>query len=198
MILKPKANNLDLHIKEPSSFQVIVNKSRVLARFAFMHCIAASLCFWIFTIVQETVDTIVSKEYFPTKSKCYSDDNTTTYFTDWRDADDGVAGCFFCLILWVKSKIGEINSSSSPLVLCYKVNNTCGETRESEGLDFNVECKLSEMCECADNNDIAKYIFQLGPYLYPFSIEFNILIGNIQVKQEFSTNDYIQIWCPFL
>ncbi|TRY73189.1 hypothetical protein TCAL_00941, partial [Tigriopus californicus] len=134
---------------------VIVNKSRVLARFAFMHCIAASLCFWIFTIVQETVDTIVSKEYFPTKTKCYSDDKSPTFFGNWRDADDGVA------------------------VLCYKVNNTCGETRESQGLDFDVECKLSEMCECADNNDIAKYIFQLGPYLYPFSIEFNILIVGV-------------------
>ena len=30
-----------------------------LARWAFMHCIGSSLCFWINTICNETVDTLV-------------------------------------------------------------------------------------------------------------------------------------------
>ena len=29
---------------------VIVNRNKGLARFALMHCIAASLCFWLYTI----------------------------------------------------------------------------------------------------------------------------------------------------
>ena len=32
-----------------------------LARWAFMHCIGSSLCFWINTIFNETVDTLVGK-----------------------------------------------------------------------------------------------------------------------------------------
>ena len=35
---------------------VIVNRSKRLARVAFMHCIASSLCFWIGNIIMETFD----------------------------------------------------------------------------------------------------------------------------------------------
>ena len=40
---------------------VIVNKNKAVARFAFMHCIGASLCFWIYTIKNETLDSYVEK-----------------------------------------------------------------------------------------------------------------------------------------
>merc|ERR1719158_1754697 len=40
---------------------VIVNKNKALARFAFMHCIGASLCFWIYTIKNETLDSLNKK-----------------------------------------------------------------------------------------------------------------------------------------
>lgn len=42
---------------------VIVNKNKILARFAFMHCIGASLCFWIYTIKNETLDSYIEKYY---------------------------------------------------------------------------------------------------------------------------------------
>ena len=42
---------------------VIVNKNKILARFAFMHCIGASLCFWIYTIKNETLDSYIEKFY---------------------------------------------------------------------------------------------------------------------------------------
>ena len=32
-----------------------------LARFAFMHCIGSSLCFWANTIIEETLDSLVDK-----------------------------------------------------------------------------------------------------------------------------------------
>ena len=32
-----------------------------LARFAFMHCIGSSLCFWVNTIIDETMDSLVEK-----------------------------------------------------------------------------------------------------------------------------------------
>ena len=40
--------------------QVIINRCKVLARFALMHCIASSLCFWIWTILRETLDSLNS------------------------------------------------------------------------------------------------------------------------------------------
>jgi hypothetical protein len=40
--------------------QVIINRCQELARFALMHCIASSLCFWIWTILRETLDSLNS------------------------------------------------------------------------------------------------------------------------------------------
>ena len=37
---------------------VIVNRSKRLARLAFMHCIASAICFWISAIINETMDNI--------------------------------------------------------------------------------------------------------------------------------------------
>ncbi|XP_046679079.1 LOW QUALITY PROTEIN: proton channel OtopLc-like [Homalodisca vitripennis] len=37
---------------------VIINHNQELARFAMMHCIAASLCFWVWTILRETIDSL--------------------------------------------------------------------------------------------------------------------------------------------
>ncbi|GLV35744.1 Otopetrin-like c [Carabus blaptoides fortunei] len=37
---------------------VIINRSLELARFALMHCMASSLCFWIWTILRETMDSL--------------------------------------------------------------------------------------------------------------------------------------------
>ena len=33
------------------------------------------------------------------------------------------------------------------------------------------------MCNCNDKQDAAELLFEYGDYLYPFSIEFSILIG---------------------
>ena len=38
---------------------VIVNRSKRLARFCFMHCLAASLCLWIHAIMHETVEYVL-------------------------------------------------------------------------------------------------------------------------------------------
>ena len=40
---------------------VIINRSKRLARFCFMHCLSASLCLWIHAIMQETVEYVLDK-----------------------------------------------------------------------------------------------------------------------------------------
>ena len=64
-------------------------------------------------------------------------------------------------------------------VICYSLNNDCFDKRNIS-FSSDLECVFSKICECSDNNDIASYIFKLGPYLYPFSIEYSILIGRIK------------------
>ena len=44
---------------------VIVNRSKRLARFCFIHCLSASLCLWIHAIMQETVEYVLD-EYVAT------------------------------------------------------------------------------------------------------------------------------------
>lgn len=45
--------------------------------------------------------------------------------------------------------------------------------------NFNVDCLLAKECMCAYDNHAAIAIFDIGPYLYPFSIEFSILVGKL-------------------
>ena len=42
---------------------VIVNRSKRLARLAFMHCIASAICFWISAIINETMDNILKTAF---------------------------------------------------------------------------------------------------------------------------------------
>ena len=54
---------------------MIVNRSKALARYAFMHCIMSSLCFWLSAILHETMDSVLSKKYFYKKKYCTEDDD---------------------------------------------------------------------------------------------------------------------------
>ena len=64
-------------------------------------------------------------------------------------------------------------------VECYPYNETaCIGNPSSGGVNGGgITCLLSQLCDCTKDNPIATYIFQLAPILYPFSIEFSILVG---------------------
>ena len=61
--------------------------------------------------------------------------------------------------------------------MCTKNGTEC----DPDGTIFNFDlyCVLGQMCTCAVKNEIAKNTFEIAPYLYPFTIEFNILIGGL-------------------
>ena len=42
---------------------VIVNRSKRLAKIAFMHCLSTDICIWISTIINETLDYILLDAY---------------------------------------------------------------------------------------------------------------------------------------
>lgn len=70
---------------------MIVNRKKVIARFAFMHCIMASLCFWMQAIFDETLDSITSKRYFYVKSEC--DKGYDSSLMEWATrSDNDLAG----------------------------------------------------------------------------------------------------------
>lgn len=59
--------------------QVIINRCKELGRFALMHCIASSLCFWIWTILRETLESLNSYVKYDDYS---ADDDDSSEETD--------------------------------------------------------------------------------------------------------------------
>ena len=68
--------------------------------------------------------------------------------------------------------------STSVPVQCYPYNVTevC-EPREGDSvLTGDLDCVISQFCSCIKGSVIAEFIFEIGPLLYPFSIEFRDLL----------------------
>lgn len=62
ILTSSKSIGVVLVIKKSSSlFKVIINKRVILARFGVIHCLSASICFWISTIIREILESIASK-----------------------------------------------------------------------------------------------------------------------------------------
>ncbi|XP_044729577.1 proton channel OtopLc-like [Chrysoperla carnea] len=93
---------------------VIINRNTDLARFGMMHCIASSLCFWIWTILRETMDSFTHHYY--------------------------------------KNKMHETAVSQRPT---------------SDDHCFNKFLGINQIYE------------NISPYLYPFTVEYSILIVGV-------------------
>ncbi|GLH13981.1 Uncharacterized protein GBIM_18441, partial [Gryllus bimaculatus] len=120
---------------------VIINRCQDLGRFALMHCMASSVCFWFWTILRETMDQL--NKYNKNKEEPAS---ASAY------------------------KASEVEYMALPLTsyqrrgaqeLIAYVNNTRGMT-------------FSENCEASSQMTVIYEDF--SPYLYPFTIEYSILI----------------------
>ena len=60
----------------------------------------------------------------------------------------------------------------------YNWTARCYNADPSEPIfSFDVDCLLAKECMCTYDNHAANTIFSLGPYLYPFGIEFSLLVG---------------------
>ena len=88
-ILYPAYSFLQLYVIYKFG-NVIVNKNKILARFAFMHCIGASLCFWIYTIKNETLDAYTEKYFKNQKAtECDNEDERDVpYILSLPSAED--------------------------------------------------------------------------------------------------------------
>ncbi|KAJ0179283.1 hypothetical protein K1T71_004995 [Dendrolimus kikuchii] len=108
---------------------VIILRGQVLARFAFMHMIGSSLCFWILAIVRETI---------------------------------------LALTVYAHYLYGNNNYSSNDH------RNATIQAYESQNRILDISGLYNE--NCITHPAIMSIAENLSPYLYPFSVEFNILI----------------------
>ena len=73
-----------------------------------------------------------------------------------------------------------MNSLTKPrfnAVQCYPYNaaEVCEPREEDSVITGDFDCVISQFCSCIKGSVIAEYIFEIGPLLYPFSIEFRDL-----------------------
>ena len=136
---------------------VIVNKNKWLARFTFMHCACSSLSFWINSVIQETLDTLIKKLYSK-EDKCDDYNKAPSenpsgyeYSNYYGDYDyEQYAG---------KDKMSQCNFNGS-----------------FSDIGNSLVCVLETRAKC--NLDLAntKRMSTINHWFYPFSIEFSILI----------------------
>lgn len=119
-----------------------------------MHCISASLLFWVYTIIQETLQAINSKK--AAYAELYNISTTTATYTTTA-------------VLGEDADSKEENDFDDDYV---KHSYESYESK-SNSLTFNYGCGMT--------TPLTKMINDTTPYLYPFSIEYNILIVGIWI-----------------
>ena len=83
----------------------------------------------------------------------------------------------------VSNKSNLVNNDTKHyLEMCtkkiYNWTERCYKVDPNEPIfSFNVDCLLAKECMCTYDNHAANTIFSLGPFLYPFGIEFSLLVG---------------------
>ena len=135
---------------------VIVNKNKWLARITFIHCLSSSLSFWINTLINETLDAIVTKFFVKKVNNCYEYDynyttTTTTTIATTTDDDD-----FFNQPITGLADLPPCDMGGS-------------------GITNNVICVIETRASCNTGPNAAD-IFAVATWLYPFTIEFSILV----------------------
>jgi len=134
---------------------LIINRNKLIARFGLMHCIAASLCFWIYAIMQETLQAIYAKK---AKAAGYYNVTTTTMsprtLLKYDDDDDDDSDEMF---------------------------DTMKKYKSMEKADTYGSAQWNINFGCEKSTPLTNMINYTTPYLYPFSIEYNILIVGVWI-----------------
>ncbi|XP_047111749.1 proton channel OtopLc-like [Schistocerca piceifrons] len=120
---------------------VIINKLQILGRFALMHCIATSICFWMWTIMRET---LLALNGYNSSSENY---------------------------------ISVLESESPVANLFKKLRSVLMDASLESSNNSGVNTFIDPYCS---NYTGMSIIYQnVSPYLYPFSIEYSILIAGV-------------------
>lgn len=125
-----------------------------MTRFGLMHCISSSLCFWVWTIIRETLESMIKYDddddekekiqRLPTKTI-----SETSFFDDLRGQPVALA----------LSQYGKLGTD---------------ELRAYIGQTPRVFTK-----GCEGDQGLRLIYQNFSPYLYPFSVEYSILVGKL-------------------
>ena len=61
--------------------------------------------------------------------------------------------------------------------------NYCEDDMSNATFSVDIECYISTQCKCLRLQNEIMQLYSIVPYLYPFSIEFNILVGKFLYKK---------------
>ncbi|KAM3968294.1 proton channel OtopLc [Aphomia sociella] len=136
---------------------VIILRAQNLAHMAFMHMIGSSLCFWIFAIVRETVLALTiyaNSVYGNGYGNNDSYTTTTTLLTTTATPDET-----------------SITEATDAINIIPDIKN----------FDHPFMSRIFDVSglynpECIGSPALASIYENFSPYLYPFTVEFNILI----------------------
>jgi len=139
---------------------LIINKNVLRARLGAMHCICASLCFWIQAIMKETLQAIYSKK----KKAAYY--NATSPYT---------ATTMSPLKMFMGKNDDDDDDDSDEM---FDDDNAMLRKFQSYVYkkDIHGATQWNIHYGCEKTTSLTEMINVTTPYLYPFSIEYNILI----------------------
>ena len=61
--------------------------------------------------------------------------------------------------------------------VCPEIAYSCDSSFENASFFINPDCYVANMCACFFKSSINFDLYQVDPFLYPFSIEFHILMA---------------------
>ena len=59
----------------------------------------------------------------------------------------------------------------------------CQDDVSNATFSLDIDCYISTQCKCLRLQNEIMQLYSIVPYLYPFSIEFNILVGKFLYKK---------------
>lgn len=122
---------------------LIINRRVILSKFGIMHCIGSSLCFWIYSILQETLQAIFKKK---------------AHKEEYLDASEPYASALY----GINDESDEMDDDDHH----YTGTKLSNSAASAWSINYG----------CEKDTRLSDMINYTTPYLFPFSIEFNILM----------------------
>ncbi|RZB39386.1 otopetrin-2 [Asbolus verrucosus] len=125
---------------------IIINRHAAIVRFGLMHCIASSLCFWVWTILRETIESLSNHDHEEEEAETLTTISEVAFFTGRP----------------VALPLTSYNKRGAKLLTAY-LNSSL---RQFVG-------------ECQNDAGLSMIYRNYSPYLYPFSVEYSILVVGV-------------------
>lgn len=160
--------------------KVIINRWKELACFGLMHSMATSLFFWFWMVRNETVDSLRHYQLLNDQQEFSS----MPYLINLMHPGSTTLRLSLIPAARAASLIWRrwIGASSLFLFLLSSVFLFCTSycLGYGEWMMWNVSSVFTGTPEkCTSGGDFSALILHVSPYLYPFSIEYSILVGNL-------------------